>query len=408
MTKARIKTRAVLASLLTAGLLVLPAQAQPGGDARVDVDADPIRCWWRADRGAIQIGEPLSITLTCALVETDVARVVVDRSRLDPSVLTMPPFDVTGGTQPADTMTGSRRFFQYTYVLNVINENAIGRDLIVPALAISYRIESRASGENTLEGRDRTYQLPPLPVRLVSLVATDATDIREVTQGGFEAIEARELRGRLLRTTAIACFALAALLAIAAVRRAFAGDRETSDRPARVTDRAVIKSAGAVLAGARQALQHDATDETAMGRALDALRVIASYAVGRTPDQAVATGTTDEAPGQLRLHGGWLGGRYALVSASTTAATVMQHMTLMPDGADDRRLKLEALAEVLSRLTASRYGASALREWPDLDATLELVASLADDLAREHLWVAQQRRAAMGSLSALGARVWTR
>jgi hypothetical protein len=408
MTKARFKTRAVLASLLTAGLLAPPAQAQPGDAARVDVDADPIRCWWRADRGAIQIGEPVSVTLTCAIVETDVARVVVDRSRLDPSVLTMPPFDVTGGTQPADTVTGSRRFFQYTYVLSVIHENAIGRDLIVPELAISYRIESRTSGESTLEGRDRTYQLPPLPLRLVSLVATDAPDIREAALGGFEAIEARELRGRLLRTAAVVCFVLAALLAIAAVRRTFAGGQETSERSARLTDRAVIRSAGEVLAGARQALQQDATDQTAMGRALDALRVIAAYAVGRTPNQAVATGTTDEERGQLRLHGGWLGGRYALVSASTTAATVTQHIATLPAGAADRRLKLEALAEALSRLTASRYGASALREWPALDGTLGLVASLADDLAREHLWVAQQRRAAMASLSALGARVWTR
>jgi hypothetical protein len=408
MTNARWRRCLALTALLLAAAPGLPAHAQPAGEALVDVDADPIRCWWRADRGAIRIGEPLTLTLTCALVDTAAARVVVDRQRLDPSVVTMPPFDVTGGTQAADTVTGSRRFFQYTYVLNVIHENAIGRDLLVPELAISYRIESRVDGASSIEGRDRTYQLPALPLRLVSLVAVDAQDIREAEQGAFAAIAARELRGRLLRLAAAGCFVLAALLVIVAIRRARAGAGQMADAPGRVTDRALITGAAAVLADARAALGTDPRDETAAGRALDALRVIGAYAVGRGTNQTVVGRAAHEAPGQLRLRGGWLGGRHALISASTTAADVRRQMAAMPPGSESRRLKLEGLATALSHLTARRYGAPSADQDSELDAALGESLSLAEDLAREHLWVQQQRRAGMERLTSFGARVWTR
>ena len=36
----------------------------------VDVEVDPITCWWRASTGFIRIGEPFSIVLTCAVVLT--------------------------------------------------------------------------------------------------------------------------------------------------------------------------------------------------------------------------------------------------------------------------------------------------------------------------------------------------
>ena len=408
MTKAGLGVRAVLAGLMVASLGVSPAQAQPGAGALVDVDADPIRCWWQAARGAVQIGEPLTVTLTCAVVEVDAARVVVDRSRLDPSVLTLPPFDVTGGTQPADTVTGSRRFFQYTYVLSLINENAIGRDLIVPELSIGYRIESRSGDDSSIAGRDRTYQLPPLPVRVVSLVAADAPDIREAAQGAFEVIQARALRGRLLRGVAVVCFVLAALLAFIGLRRAFGGAREATAAPARVTDRAIIRGAARVLAEARGALQHGSPDETPTGRALDALRVIGAYAAGRSPSQAAAASRTPEEPGQLRLRSGWLGGRYALVSASTAAAVVTDQAAALPESAVDRRLKLEALATALSRLTASRYGTPLVQDPTELDEAIGLSLQLADDLAREHSWTARQTRAALTNLTAMGAKVWTR
>ena len=61
------------------------------------VEADPLRCWWRTDRASVRMGEPFEAVLTCAALETASTKVVVDRSRLDPTVFALPPFDVLGG-----------------------------------------------------------------------------------------------------------------------------------------------------------------------------------------------------------------------------------------------------------------------------------------------------------------------
>ena len=82
--------------------LTPPLAARRSGPTprRRSVDADPVRCWWRADRGAIRMGEPFKAVLTCAVLETASAKVVVDRSRLDSTVMALPPFDVLGGAAP--------------------------------------------------------------------------------------------------------------------------------------------------------------------------------------------------------------------------------------------------------------------------------------------------------------------
>src|SRR5258708_14360031 len=58
--------------------------------------ADPIQCWWRTSAGAVRVGEPFAVVLTCAVIETDAAQVVVDQSRLEPSVHPFPPLEVLG------------------------------------------------------------------------------------------------------------------------------------------------------------------------------------------------------------------------------------------------------------------------------------------------------------------------
>ena len=53
--------------------------------------------------------------LTCAVLETEAAMVVVDQSRLEPSVVQFAPFEVLGGSHGADLRRDDRRFFQYQY-----------------------------------------------------------------------------------------------------------------------------------------------------------------------------------------------------------------------------------------------------------------------------------------------------
>ena len=79
------------------------AQAPPAGPT---VEADPVRCWWRTDKAAIRMGEPFTAVLTCAVLETGSTKAVVDRSRLDHTVMALPPFDVLDGGAGEDVVHG--------------------------------------------------------------------------------------------------------------------------------------------------------------------------------------------------------------------------------------------------------------------------------------------------------------
>ena len=142
---------------------------------------DPIRCWRQSSTGAVTIGEEFTVVLTCAVFESSDAQVVPDESRLNVASIQMAPFEILGGSHPPDVRRGSRRFFQYDYQLRIIGRDAIGHDVNVPPLAISYRIHSRVGAAAKLEGRDLSYVLPALPIKVLSLVPADASDIRDAS-----------------------------------------------------------------------------------------------------------------------------------------------------------------------------------------------------------------------------------
>src|SRR5919201_4732299 len=167
--------------------------------------ADPVRCWWRTSAGAVRVGETFTVVLTCAALETDEVKVVVDQSKLEPSVVQFAPFEVIGGAHAADPRAGDRRFFQYEYRLRAIAENLFGKDVQLPETKISYRIQSHA-GEGpaapgpraVLEGRDQTYVMPPQSIRILSLVPGDASDIRDSAHETFGDVDLRSFRANFL------------------------------------------------------------------------------------------------------------------------------------------------------------------------------------------------------------------
>ena len=73
-------------------LIVMGATAA----AAQTVQTDPLQCWWRTSTGAVRIGEPFTVFLTCAVLETDEVTVVPDQTRLEPSVVQFAPFEVLG------------------------------------------------------------------------------------------------------------------------------------------------------------------------------------------------------------------------------------------------------------------------------------------------------------------------
>src|SRR5262252_5948209 len=116
-------------SVTSVAVLLIAAAALASPAAAQNVETDPLQCWWRASSGAVRIGEVFTAVLTCAVVETDQVKVVVDESRLEPSVAQFVPFEVLGGQHAADLRNGERRFFQYEYRLRLLAENMFGKDV---------------------------------------------------------------------------------------------------------------------------------------------------------------------------------------------------------------------------------------------------------------------------------------
>src|SRR5258705_1920251 len=101
----------------------------------------------------------------------------------------MAPFEIVGGTHPADLRTPNRRFFQYEYHLRMINPDFIGKDARIPDLAIHFRVNSKMEGNASLQGRDITYMLPTLAMRILSMVPAETVDIRDASEANFDTIE---------------------------------------------------------------------------------------------------------------------------------------------------------------------------------------------------------------------------
>ena len=85
----------------------------------------PIECWWKTDRSAVRVGENFTLTLTCAVLDTERVKVVVDESGLAPSALHLVPFDIVGGERFRDILNAPRRFFQYQYTMRVLGRRVL-------------------------------------------------------------------------------------------------------------------------------------------------------------------------------------------------------------------------------------------------------------------------------------------
>src|SRR5436190_16614192 len=202
------KRRQVMRLLIALAIISI---ATPAAAAQ-NVETDPIQCWWRTSAGAVRVGEPFSLVLTCAIVENDAAKVIVDQSKLEASVIQLAPFEVTGGSHGADLRTDERRFFQYEYRLRLIAENDFGRDVALPETKLSYHVQSQTSQRSAIQGRDQSYLLPAQSMRVMSMVPADASDIRDTTTETFADVDQRSFRASLLIVIGGVLFALAALM----------------------------------------------------------------------------------------------------------------------------------------------------------------------------------------------------
>src|SRR3954454_22937313 len=309
-----------------------------------DVQTDPLQCWWKTSAGAVRVSEPLSVVLTCAVLETDTATVVVDQTRLEPSVVQFAPFEVLGGSHGADLRTDQRRFFQYVYRMRLIAENLFGKDVALPETKLSYRVQTKVNEKAAaLQGRDQTYVLPAQSVRVMSLVPADAADIRDTSSAEtFSDIDQRAFRANLLTIIGGVLFVLAALMTLLALVRFAQRFRKTTTTSERlIGDSTILRGVGRELAAIRRERQSSGWTSDLAGRALAALRLAATYALGRKagllPAKAqLAAGDSQFEAGRLVLRAGWPRGKQIAVSGGVTSQMVTRELALAATAANPR------------------------------------------------------------------------
>ena len=392
----------VLAAIALAAVGVSTAGAQ-------DVSTDPLQCWWRTSTGAVRVGEPFSVVLTCAVLETDAATVVVDQSRLEPSVVQFAPFEVLGGSHGADLRTDQRRFFQYEYRLRLISETMFGRDAALPETKISYRVQSKVGQKTAIQGRDQTYLMPSQSVRVMSLVPADASDIRDTSVETFGDIDQRAFRANLFTVVGGVLFVVAGLLALLAlvrlVRR-YGAPATAAERP--IGDAAILRGVGRELTAVRRAREASGWTPDLAGRALSALRIPATYAVGRSAVASHRSQAAGRGAGQLVLRTGWPKGKDVAVSGPVTSQTVAREVAR--GGADAKRTAmLDSLAQALNAFTVTQYSrADAKVDDAELDAALDTAFQVLKRVRLEQTWIMKRLAARRRGAVPVETRAWSR
>lgn len=389
-------------------VLLLVAGTGLAAQETENVSVAPIECYWRTGASAVRVGEVFTLGLTCAVLETASTTVVPDQSRLDPGVIQLQPFEVVGGTAGEELRTATRRLFQYDYQLRYVGED-IGRDLQVPALTITYRVQSRVQADSAaVESRERQYVLPARSVRVLSLLPNGTSDIREPAPPAFTDIEGRRFTASVLRIASWICFALGGVVLAWALVNAVRSRRRRHAVAVRLaSDSAVLRGVARELDAVRAARQVEGWNDALAARALAALRVASSYEVGRPVAQA--TGREQQAAlGQLRVSGGWRTGP-VLLSGSATGAHLARAQAKAEAAGHGRSARLGDLHDALTQFAAAVYGRDhASLDGSALDDALAAGGRAVAGLRREHGWVVSRLRAAAQALTALRSRAWAR
>jgi len=377
------------------------------------VQTDPLQCWWRTSAGAVRVGEPFTVVLTCAVLETDEVTVVADQTRLEPSVVQFAPFEVLGGTHGADLRTDQRRFFQYEYRLRLIADGMFGKDVALPETKISYRVQSKVGQKTSLQGRDQTYVMPAQSMRVLSLVPADASDIRDTSASDtFGDLDQRAFRANLFTIIGSVLFVLAALMAILGLVRLFQRYRKPAVVSERlISDRAILGGVGRELASVQRDRDAGSWTPELASRAIGALRIAATYAVGRPVSQMPASrlladgGETAE-PGRLILKAGWPRGKRIAVSGAVTPQTITRVLA-RPGTTAARTTLLESLSQALASFTAATFNREGKLDDTALDEALATAKQVLRRMKFEQWWF-MKRLAVRRAGTELDNRAWSR
>lgn len=383
-----------------------------------DVESDPIICWWKTDKNAVHVGERFLVTLTCRILETNRATIVVDLKQLEPTAVELSPFEVLDGAHPDDLRVGQWRFFQYAYTLRLLDEDVFGQDVEIPSVKVAYHRQS-AQDDAALQGREQTYLLPAQPIRLLSLVPKSAGDIRDASRESFADIERRRFRANAELIGAAIFFTFAAVMLV------IAGVRAVGRQRGRTSDVGPVVPVGAVLRGClREAeqLRSDATREgwtpDLAGRALTVFRIGGAIALSRPVTQTEVPFDVTAREGQLGLSTGHFRRRRTLVSASTTAETVAKPISDGNGRAPASSIPLVAglpgeevlgdINDAIRMFNAACYDGNGQLDSATLDRGLERASEALSRLHSRTRWPARIAAAVGASAAEVRGAIWRR
>jgi hypothetical protein len=384
-----------------------PAPQRP--HAPGDVEVEPITCWWKTDRNAVNVGERFTVTLTCSIVETNAIKMVPDLNQLEPTTVALPPFEVVKGVRHQDIRTPPWRYIQYEYTARVVGDAFFGKDVDIPGVKVTYRLQSSVGGAS--QGREQTYVLPALPMRVNSLVPKKTADIRDTSPDTFADIEGRRLRSNGELVAAAICFGFALVLIGLALVRVVGRYRVRTPAAIRPLPlgfvlRGCLRAASEVKAD----VARDGWTGEHAGRALTVFRIASAVALGRPVTQDIVDMNVAAREGQLALRKGILRRKHAMVSTSTTPGTIARTLSHAHGSGTSPRtqLLLADLQESMVVLRAARYGRNGQLDTTALDAALENGTSALKKLRVAKLWPMRTAGALAKSAADVGGMVWSR
>lgn len=385
--------------------LAIFAMAKVPASAAEEVEVDPIKCWWGTDKTSVQVGERFSLTLTCGVVETDRVKVVEDPKQLEPTALSLAPFEVIGGTRHKDIQAPPRRYFQQEYTLRLIGDAFFGKDVDIPPLKVAYRIQSAIGGGS--EGRDQIHVLPALSIRIMSLVPKKATDIRDGLHETFGDIEARRSRATAELVGAAIFFGFALVTLGLASVRVFGRYRQRTGAVARpLPSGAVLRGCLRAVRGLKSQVASEGWTPETVASALTVFRVAGAVALRRPVAQALVDTTEPAHEGQLVLRRGILRRKLALVSTPTTPNVIAKALENGNRPGVRASAMLTDIRDSLRVFGAARYGRNSHLDIEALDKALDDGTNAIRRLRIREQW--PMRAAGAVAKSTLGATVWSR
>ena len=282
-------------------------------------------------------------------------------------------------------MCGEARggFFSTEYQLRIISRDAIGHDVNIPPLPISYRIHSRVGAAATLEGRDLSYVMPMMPIKVLSLVPADAADIRDASEASLGAVDSLRFRASLFRVLTLAFAALATAMAVLALvplsrSRAASG----GDERGRIPDRTIVDGAAGELRSLQSRTAAEGWNDETVARALASMRLIAAAAIDQAISQKPLRSDGVVPDGRLLVRHGFLRKTLATVSSAATADDMARAQST--DGSSTtRQQQLEGLRSGLLALTTALYRQEPVRDPPALDEAVRHAIAVATDVSKE-------------------------